>query len=241
MYPRFVGRLGLADAVTVANATLGFLATAAALVDAGLAARLILVGAITDALDGIVARRRGSTPAGVYLDSLADVASFGVAPAVLVVAVVFETWMPADATTLVACGVSLPALFVAMAVTRLGMYNAYDHDSEETEGVQTTLAATILAAAVLAGFTAVWQLVGLIGILAALMVTTITYPDLHAQDALIMGLVQAGAIIAPGYYGRIFAFALLFLALAYLTLAPRFYWRDHLDSTVLKSTFGENQ
>jgi len=94
MQPRFVGRLGAADAVTVANAALGFLATAAALIDVTLAARLILVGAITDALDGIVARRRGSTPAGVYLDSLADVASFGVAPAVLVVAVVFEQWMP---------------------------------------------------------------------------------------------------------------------------------------------------
>jgi CDP-diacylglycerol--serine O-phosphatidyltransferase len=240
MQPRFVGRLGLADAVTVANAALGFLATAAALVDVGLAARLILVGAITDALDGIVARRRGSTPAGVYLDSLADVASFGVAPAVLVVAAVFETWMLADATALFVCGVSLPALFVAMAVTRLGMYTAYDRETEETQGVQTTLAATILAAAVLAGFTAVWQLVGLIGVLAALMVTTITYPDLHAQDALIMGVVQAGAIIAPGYYGRIFAFALLFLSLAYLTLAPRFYWRDHLDSDRLKSTFGEN-
>jgi len=183
MQPRFVGRLGAADAVTVANAALGFLATAAALVDVTLAARLILLGAITDALDGIVARRRGSTPAGVYLDSLADVASFGVAPAVLVVAVVVEMLMPNGEPAALAVGVCLPALFVAMAVTRLGMYTAYDRDSEETEGVQTTLAATILAAAVLAGFTDVWQLVGLVGVLAVLMVSTITYPDLHAQDA----------------------------------------------------------
>ena len=239
MYPRFVGRLGAADAVTVANATLGFLATAAALVDVTLAARLILFGAITDALDGIVARRRGSTPAGIYLDSLADVASFGVAPAVLVAAVVIEGWMPTGNLRLVAAGVCLPALFVAMAVTRLGLYTAYDHDTAETEGVQTTLAATILAAAVLAGFTAVWQLIGLVGVLALLMVSTITYPDLHAQDALIMGVVQALAVLSPGYYGRIFAFAVLFLAVAYLVFAPRFYWRDHLDSSLLQSSFGE--
>jgi len=240
MQPRFVGRLGAADAVTVANAALGFLATAAALVDVTLAARLILLGAITDALDGIVARRRGSTPAGVYLDSLADVASFGVAPAVLVVAVVVEMLMPNGEPAALAVGVCLPALFVAMAVTRLGMYTAYDRDSEETEGVQTTLAATILAAAVLAGFTDVWQLVGLVGVLAVLMVSTITYPDLHAQDALIMGVVQALAIVSPGYYGRVFAFGLLFLALAYLVFAPRFYWRDHLDSDLLQSSFGED-
>ncbi|TQQ83328.1 phosphatidylcholine/phosphatidylserine synthase [Halonotius terrestris] len=240
MQLRFVGRLGAADAVTVTNAALGFLATAAALIDVTLAARLILLGAITDALDGIVARRRGRTPAGVYLDSLADVASFGVAPAVLVAAVVIEMLMPNGEPAVIAVALALPALFVAMAVTRLGMYTAYDRDSEETQGVQTTLAATILAAAVLAGFTDVWQLVGLVGVLAVLMVSTFTYPDLHAQDALIMGVVQALAIVAPGYYGRVFAFGLLFLALAYLVFAPRFYWRDHLDSDLLQSSFGEN-
>jgi len=64
MQPRFVGRLGLADAVTVANAALGFLAAAAALVDVGLAARLILLGAMADALDGVVARYRGGMRTG---------------------------------------------------------------------------------------------------------------------------------------------------------------------------------
>jgi len=237
MKPRFVGRLGLADAVTIANAALGFLAAAIALVDISLAARLILLGAIADGLDGVIARRRGSTPAGEYLDSLADVASFGVAPAVLVVAVVVEEWMPGGDPVILVAGFLVPALFVAMAVTRLGMYTAYDIGTEETEGVQTTLAATILAAAVLAGYTSVGLLVALIGLLAILMVSTITYPDLHAQDALVMGVVQLLAILLSGYYGRVFAFALLFLALAYLTLAPRFYWRDGLDSRRLRRLF----
>jgi len=243
MKPRFVGCLGLADAVTVTNAAVGFLAAAVALVDVELAARLILLGAIADGLDGIVARYHGSTPAGQYLDSLADVASFGVAPAVLVVAVVIERWLPADALTagavdpLVVAGFLVPAVFVAMAVTRLGMYTAYDSGTGETEGVQTTLAATILAAAVLAGYTEPWLLVTLSGLLAVLMVSTVTYPDLHAQDAMVMAVVQSLAIVLSGYYGRVFAFALLFLALAYLTLAPRFYWRDGLDSERLRFLF----
>ena len=55
MQPRFVGRLGVADAVTATNAALGFLATAAAVVDPGLAARLVLLAAIADGLDGVVA------------------------------------------------------------------------------------------------------------------------------------------------------------------------------------------
>jgi CDP-diacylglycerol--serine O-phosphatidyltransferase len=244
MKPRFVGRLGLADAVTIANAALGFLAAAMALVDIDLAARLILLGAAADALDGVIARYRGGTPAGEYLDSLADVASFGVAPAVLVVVVVTKEWLPeADLAMLIAdpvvliAGFIVPAVFVAMAVTRLGMYTAYDVGTRETEGVQTTLAATILAAAVLAGYTGPWVLVTLIGVLAVLMVSTITYPDLHAQDALVMGVVQILAILLSGYYGRVFAFALLFLALAYLVLGPRFYWRDGLDNERLQLLF----
>ncbi len=244
MKPRFVGCLGLADAVTVTNAALGFLATAVAFINIELAARLILLGAIADGLDGIVARYRGGTPVGQYLDSLADVASFGIAPAVLVVAVVIETWLPAGTPTaaignpLVVAGFLVPAVFVAMAVTRLGMYTAYDTGTGETEGVQTTLAATIVAAAVLAGYTEPWLLVTLSGLLALLMVSTITYPDLHAQDAMVMAVVQGLAIVLSGYYGRVFAFALLFLALAYLTLAPRFYWRDGLDSDRLRFLFG---
>lgn len=241
MKPRFVGRLGAADWVTVANAALGFLATAAVLIDISLAARLILLAAITDALDGIVARRRGSTPAGAYLDSLADVASFGVAPAAVVAAVSIELWQPTEPTWQIALGMVVPALYVAMAVTRLGLYTAYDTESDETKGVQTTLAATIIAAALLAGVvdvTTPWLLLGLTAVLAGLMVTTVPYPDLHAQDALIMGVVQALAILFPTFAGRMFPFALLFLALAYLVFGPRYYWQDHLASSRLRELFG---
>lgn len=227
MTPRFLGRLGLADYVTTANAALGFLAAVAATMDVGIAARLLLLAAVADALDGVIARKYGSTPAGVYLDSLADVASFGVAPAFLVAYTVRTEW--GMGTPLALLGVAIGAVFVAAAVVRLGLYNAYDIGTKETEGVQTTLAATVLAAAVLAGYTAPAFLVPLTGLLALLMLTPITYPDLHAQDAIVMGVVQALAILLTGKPGEVFAFALLFLALAYLLLAPRFYWQDHLD------------
>ncbi|MFC6726061.1 phosphatidylcholine/phosphatidylserine synthase, partial [Halobium palmae] len=125
-------------------------------------------------------------------------------------------------------GVALPALFVAMAVTRLGLYTAYDVESDATEGVQTTLAATVIAAGVLSGYIGPVRpmfLVAVTGVLAAMMVSTIGYPDLHAQDATVMGVVQALAILLTGFYGAVFAFGLLVLALSYLFLGPTFYWR----------------
>ena len=222
MKPRFVGRLGLADAITVGNAVLGFVAAVVATVDVGLAARLVLVGAVADALDGIVARAVGSTAAGEYLDALADVASFGVAPAFIVAVVVRDAW--GSSPLHLAVGVAAPALFVAMAVVRLGLYTAYDSEATSTEGAQTTLAATILAAGVLAGFADPVVLVALSVVLAALMVTTMTYPDLHPQDALVMGVVQTLAVALDGWWGRGFAFALLFLALSYLFFSPFYYW-----------------
>ena len=224
MQPRFVGRLGLADAVTVGNAMLGFLAAFVATANAPLAARIVLLAAVADGLDGVIARKRGGTAAGPYLDSLADVASFGVAPAMLIASRAADAWTLDGQPLLYALGLLLPAVYVAMAVTRLGLYTAYDSDAAETKGAPSTLAATILSAGVLAGFVGPLLLVALSGLLAGLMVTRITYPDLHPQDALVMGVVQTLAILLRGRPGEVFAFALLFLSLAYLTLGPRFYW-----------------
>ncbi|PSP55220.1 CDP-diacylglycerol--serine O-phosphatidyltransferase [Halobacteriales archaeon QS_1_67_19] len=226
MEPRFVGRLSVADAVTVANAALGFLAVAAATVDPGLAAQLVLLAAIADGLDGVLARVAGSTPAGEYLDSLADVASFGVAPAALVFAVARRQWELTEPSALAAAVFCVPAVFVAMAVVRLGLYTAYDTGNAHTEGVPSTLAGTVLAAAVPAGVESGAVLLGATAVFSYLMVTRITYPDLYARDALAMGGVQALAVLAPGAFGRLFPRALLAAALAYLLLGPLFYWRE---------------
>jgi len=224
MAPRFVGRLGLADAVTAANAALGFVAVAAATVDVTLAARVVLLAAIADGLDGLVAREFGSTPAGEHLDSLADVASFGVAPAFIAVAVARDAWGPETTAGLAVVGVG--ALFVAAGVVRLGLYTAYDTGNAHTEGVQTTLAATLLAAGVLAGVDAPELVVGALGVLTLLMVSAVEYPDLLARDALAMGAVQAGAVLVPAQFSRVFPKALLAWAVAYLLFSPRFYWRS---------------
>jgi len=225
MRPRGVGRLGVADAVTVANAAVGFLAVAVLLLDAGAgpAARLVLVASIADGLDGLIARRRGGSEVGPHLDSLADVASFAVAPAAVVVAV--TTGLAPLPTPLGIAAVAVSALFVAVAVLRLGLFTAYDAGDEYTEGAPSTLAATILAAAVLSGARPP-VLLALTGAFCVLMLAPVRYPDLLDRDALVMGAVQALAVLFPAVLDRLFPVVLLVWALAYLALAPRFYWRE---------------
>jgi CDP-diacylglycerol--serine O-phosphatidyltransferase len=227
MKPRFVGRLGPADAITLTNAGVGFLAVVIAFSDAELAARLVLLAAIADGLDGVVARAFGGSPAGEYLDSLADVASFAVAPATVVFVVVRDGWSlsvtePTLRTVLTLAGC---ALFVTMAVTRLGLYTAFDTGDEYTEGVPSTLAATVLMAAVLASVTDPVVLIAGTWLFVYLMVSTIRYPDLLARDAFLMGVVHGLAVVLPYAFDRTFPYALLTLGVAYLTLGPWLYWR----------------
>ena len=211
---RAVDRLDPADAITAANAALGFVAVAVAPSDPMLAARLVLLAGIADALDGIVARRTGGSEVGPTLDSLADVASFGVAPAATILAVT------GGQSRVV--GLVLGAAFVAAAVLRLGLYTTYDTAERSTAGVQTTLAATILMAGLLGG-TPPWMAVVGLGVFGVLMLGERRYPDLRARDAVVMGALQAAAIGAPAAFGAAFPRGLLVWALAYLLLAPGFY------------------
>ena len=224
---RFLSELTLADSVTLANAGLGFIAVVLAPTNPELAARVILLAAVTDGIDGIIARHLGGSAVGPYLDSLADVSSFAIAPAVLLY-VSLET-MEFDhigdtLTVTLALGVSL--LFISCAVLRLGFYSAYDTAATKTVGAPTTLAATILAASLLTlhAYPNV-LIIGGIG-LALAMIAPITYPDLLARDALLMGAIHIMAVVQPLYYGRIFPYALVTLALAYLVLGPWLYWGE---------------
>ncbi len=112
----------LADWFTLGNAVcgVGALFSAMTYLETGderhvhFAAALVLAALIFDVLDGRVARwRRQSSAMGRELDSLADVISFGVAPAVLAYA----------------CGMQglydriVLAYFVACGVSRLARYN----------------------------------------------------------------------------------------------------------------------
>jgi len=79
-----------------------------------LAAVLIPVALVFDVLDGRIARsRHAASPMGRELDSLADVVSFGVAPAAIAFAAGVNTWL--DQVILL--------FFAGSGVSRLARYN----------------------------------------------------------------------------------------------------------------------
>ena len=225
-------RLGWADVMTLLNATIGVLAlAAAALGEVLLVAQLILLAAVADGLDGVIARRFGSTEVGPYLDSMADIVSFGTTPAIFVFVAAREefrdeVWTLSEEPELAAVAGIVAAGFVVFSLVRTALYTVYVGEDETRPGIQNTLASSILAVAYLAGLTNVPALLGATVVLSVLMVAPVPYPKLRDRDAIVLGALQMAAILLPATLERVFPRALLLFALAYLTLAPRYYWGE---------------
>jgi CDP-diacylglycerol---serine O-phosphatidyltransferase len=137
-------RFVLVTSCTLVSLSLGVLAILLAMRgDVRLAAFCLIGCVIFDGLDGGLARRLGvASPFGAQMDSLADMCAFGLAAPVVVYAFVSGSVPPAAAA--VAC-----ALVAGCAAIRLARFNISPKDGRFFTGVPTTMAAAVLATAVL--------------------------------------------------------------------------------------------
>jgi CDP-diacylglycerol--serine O-phosphatidyltransferase len=169
------------------------------------AALLIIVAAVLDALDGRIARLTHSTSKfGEEYDSLADLVSFGVAPAVLA-----YSWGLADFARL---GWMASFFFVVCGSMRLARFNIQTRivDKRYFVGLPIPAAAGVIAAMVLATPERLVDRVFMTGLLVAtfvlsyFMISTIRYRSFKDLDL----KRRRPAWILP-------AIALVFLVIAY--------------------------
>jgi CDP-diacylglycerol--serine O-phosphatidyltransferase len=135
-------RIGITQSLmTLANASCGFVAITLLLgsgpvlsaFEVRVAAVLILLGLLFDTLDGRIARMTKLTSAfGRELDSLADVVTFGVAPAVLA-KYLMDVRIHAVGLAETKLSLALSLLYLICAVLRLARFNA-DPTEEEDRG-----------------------------------------------------------------------------------------------------------
>lgn len=189
----------------------------------GMAALLIVIAGILDGLDGRIARLTGTTSEfGVQFDSLADIVSFGVSPAL-----VAYYWA---LTPLGRRGWMVAFLFVACAAVRLARFNI-QHGAADRRffaGLPSPAAAGSIATLVYA-FPEVppersyaLGVAALVVIPALLMVSTVRYRsfkdlDLKIRRSHILVPVIAAAIVLLFTERR---YALLVLAWLYLVWGP---------------------
>lgn len=211
----------LADIVSLSNAAIGFLAIYIISINPKLGAQLILLAAIADGLDGILARKYGSSKMGIYLDSLSDAISFVAAPAFLLTT--FSTAISSPLTLITITITGTAVLYTTLGILRLGLYTAEQTEQKYTIGMPTTLSATLLSVFYLLKLPLSSFIVITIS-LSILMISNIHYPDVKTRDALAMGIVQLTAVLYPTWHGSLFLYILLITSISYTILSPHFYW-----------------
>jgi CDP-diacylglycerol--serine O-phosphatidyltransferase len=182
---------------------------------------------VLDMLDGRIARMTGTTSAfGVEFDSLADVISFGVAPAILSFKWALEP--------LGQIGWAAGFLFVSAAAVRLARFNIQSgtQDKRYFVGLPSPAAACVPAATVFAypagfqGYFEAWPVLSMMIVPALLMVSTIRYRsfkslDLQARRSYpVLFLLALGlAVLASSPRFLLLAMAYTYLASAFIGLA----------------------
>jgi CDP-diacylglycerol--serine O-phosphatidyltransferase len=187
------------------------------------AAPFIGFAMVLDMLDGRIARMTGTaSDFGIELDSLADMISFGMAPAIL-----SFTW---GLQPLGRVGWAVGFLFVAAAALRLARFNiqAGSQDKRYFVGMPSPAAAAVPAATVFAypaGFTSLPEaapIVAMVVLPALLMVSTIRFRSFKTFDLQSRRSYSALLLIAIGLVVVAAQPEYLFLVLAYGYLLSAF-------------------
>jgi len=164
-------RRWIANTFTVINLFAGLMAILLACVQQwALAVAIIFGAALFDNLDGRIARRLNLTSEfGKQLDSLAELVSFGVAPAMIAFLHIFAStgWS----------GAVLAAVFPICGALRLARFNISSVKSHYI-GLPITVAGPILSLSVLAGQALPTVQAIVLLLLSGLMVSTVKVPKL---------------------------------------------------------------
>lgn len=167
--------LKLPDLVTLLNALCGFGAIVAVQNEMiHLSCVLILIAAIADGLDGSLARYAGGSEIGGALDSLADVISFGVAPAIII-----SSYMGNGYLTLAAV-----SFYLICGILRLARFSVSKYNNKFFKGLPITAAGITVAAIILVDNGQLQPIMMELGsvILGFLMVSSIPYMKIRGKE-----------------------------------------------------------
>ncbi|MDF2957252.1 MAG: Phosphatidylserine synthase [Candidatus Alkanophagales archaeon MCA70_species_1] len=208
-----LSQIRLPDIFSVLNALFGFSAILWANVSLEAALLLILLAALCDGIDGVVARGFERSELGLFLDSFADFISFGVAPSYAVY-VVFP-----HALTCALCGA-----YVTCGMLRLARFNVTSlsrgYDVEGFEGLPITASGIFLSSLLLTllhhlGSFAAFAVVMSVGaLLSVLMISRVAYPKINGVPqacggAAVLILLVFYALSLPLFYPAAVLLALI--------------------------------
>ena len=206
--------------LTLGNLMLGMLAIIYTLESrTHTAISLVFIAMLLDGLDGKVALRlKAGSEMGKQLDSLADLVSFGVAPAVLLYSISLHQF-------------GLAGLFVALFFPLAGAYRlARFNMGPKKDNVFLGLPITIAGGALVSmgyytGIISGWPAISLTLLLAIFMVSRISYPSMKGRQQEISFptfMFFYGAIIVFVIFLFVWREAIFYLLFVYVATGPLF-------------------
>jgi CDP-diacylglycerol--serine O-phosphatidyltransferase len=195
METNIIKMIGVADLASLLNAVSGMLAIVMAYYHNNIACAFCLLFAVFfDAIDGPLARRFPSSTKDVFgetMDSLADVISFGIAPA-LIIFELFGSWLLLIASVLLLCS----------GILRLSRYNTII--TEQTGPTKTFIGLPIPVSSFMLSLLLLSQLNNilivfiLMLIIAILMISSLGYPKIKNKSIfLLCGILFIPTLLYP--------------------------------------------
>lgn len=190
--------IAISDIVSLLNMSSGFLAIISSINhDFELAAILMIIAIIFDSIDGWVARktnRQDNLGFGKNIDSLSDIVSFGVAPAIFIYCGINTT---PGILQIIVMLVSL--LIVVCGVLRLTRYNVIAGKIDTTDfiGIPIPTISFILATLYLSGLFNIYSALILSVLVSLLMVSNVRYPKFDNIPIIGVSLVLFILLLLP--------------------------------------------
>lgn len=216
MQTNIIKMMGVADIASILNATSGMLAIIAAhYQNSILTAFLLILAVIFDAIDGPLARKYPSPTKKVFgetIDSLADVISFGVAPAIILFELYNQPLMIIVSIIILACG-----------ILRLSRYNTIITEQEGPTkifiGLPIPVTSFTLSLLIFSQIQEQIIILILMLVIAILMVSSLKYPKIKNNTIFaICGILLLLTVIYPINHIllNIPSYLLILLVIAYI-------------------------
>ncbi|HIH71590.1 MAG: archaetidylserine synthase [Methanothermobacter sp.] len=170
--------IALPDLLSMLNASSGYLSILLS-IDGSLNAAciLMLLAVLFDSLDGWVARKTGRIDIhgfGKNMDSLSDVISFGVAPAVLIYSAAVDFRY---------INILVGLLIVLCGILRLSRFNVLTGGGKNFTGLPIPVAAVTISSFYLTGFYSELSAAFIMIAVSVLMISSIKYPRVDGMGA----------------------------------------------------------
>ncbi len=209
--------ISIADLATIANAICGILAIFAILrSNPILSAQLLLVAFAFDSIDGFLARRFNPNSTdnlfGINIDSIADIISFGIAPAIIIYMFSNNYWIIIISIIIMVCGLLRLARYNTIAQQQITSSNTYI-------GLPIPITSLALSSLILSSVYDIYVISILFIIISILMVSNFEYPKFNDIRIFIIPVIIAVLSFIPSvnlFLRSIPSYLLIVVALLYI-------------------------